>query len=225
MLDPAARRLIDGPLDQLGATIARYGIGANAVTVAGFVAGLAAMAALAFQAYGVAVGLVVVNRVLDGVDGVVARRTGATDLGGYLDIVFDFLIYSGIVFAFAVGRPEHALAAAFLIFSFVGTGSSFLAFAIFATKRGLSTERSGSKSLYYLGGLAEGTETILVLLAMCLFPQAFEWIAYGFGAVCWLTTAGRILAAYHAFSAAPGGPGQPAKRDQAAPISDRNPQR
>ena len=63
----------------------------------------------------------------DGLDGAVARHVGVTDLGGYLDIVLDFLIYSGIVFGFAVGRPDQALPAAFLIFSFVGTGTAFLA--------------------------------------------------------------------------------------------------
>ena len=91
-----------------------------------------------------------------------ARRTGPSDLGGFLDIVLDFLVYAGMVFAFAFADPAaNALAAAFLLFAFMGTGSSFLAFAVMAAKRGFATERRGRKSLYYLGGLTEGVETIL----------------------------------------------------------------
>jgi len=99
------------------------------------------------------------------------------------------------VFFFAAGRPEQALPAAFLIFSFVGTGSSFLAYAIFAAKRGITTDIRGTKSLYYIGGLTEGTETIALFIAICLFPDAFPWLAWGFGAMCWITTAARIAAA------------------------------
>jgi hypothetical protein len=82
------------------------------------------------------------------------------------------------------------------VFSFVGTGTSFLAFAIMAAKRGLSTELRGRKSLYYLGGLTEGTETIGAFVLACLFPQFFPLIAWIFGGLCWLTTATRIAVAW-----------------------------
>ncbi len=199
MLDPLMRRVIDPPLERAGRWLARSGLSANAVTWLGFALGLAAIAALALQLYGLALGLILATRAADGLDGAVARQRGPTDLGGYLDIVFDFLFYSGVVFGFALGRPEHALAAAFLIFSFVGTGSSFLAYAILAAKRGLTTDLRGRKSLYYLGGLTEGSETIALFVALCLFPGAFSWLAYAFGALCWLTTAGRITAAIQTF--------------------------
>ena len=69
---------------------------------------------------------------------------GSTDLGGFLDIVLDFIVYAGMVFAFAVADPgANALAAAFLLFAFMGTGSSFLAFAMMAAKRRLSTDLRG----------------------------------------------------------------------------------
>lgn len=198
MLDAVLRRLIDRPLDRIGARLARTGVGANAVTLAGFAVGAGAAVALAVQAYGVGLALVLANRVLDGLDGAVARHTGTTDLGAFLDIVCDFMVYSGVVFGFAVGRPDQALAAAFLIFSFVGTGSTFLAFAILAAKRQMTTRQRGVKSIYYLGGLTEGTETILLFVAICLVPDGFAWLAYGFGALCWLTTAGRVLTAWEA---------------------------
>ena len=91
--------------------------------------------------------LIIANRVCDGLDGAVARVSGTSDLGAYLDITLDFLFYSAIPFAFAVADPNKALAACFLIFSFVGTGSSFLAFAIIAQKRGISP-RYAEKRLF-----------------------------------------------------------------------------
>jgi len=196
VLDARLRRLIDSPLDRLAAPLASRGLSANAVTVVGFLIGLGAAAAIAGRAYLLGLGLLLLNRLLDGLDGAVARRRGLTDLGGFLDIVLDFLIYAAVPFAFALADPgANALAAAFLIFSFVGTGSSFLAFAIMAAKRGIATDLRGQKSLYYLGGLTEGTETILVFVLACLWPAWFPWIALVFGLLCWLTTATRIAIA------------------------------
>jgi phosphatidylglycerophosphate synthase len=197
MLDARLRRLIDPPLAALSAPLARRGVSANAVTVTGFVIGLGALAAIAHQRYGLGLGLLLLNRLFDGLDGALARRRGLSDLGGFLDIVLDFIIYAGVPFAFALADPAaNALPAAFLIFSFVGTGSSFLAFAIMAARRGLTTELRGRKSLYYLGGLTEGTETILAFVLACLWPAWFPWIAWVFGALCWLTTATRIIVAW-----------------------------
>src|SRR5262249_14517713 len=141
------------------------------------------------------------NRLMDGLDGAVARRSGPTDLGGFLDIVLDFIFYAGFPFFFAVGRPEAALPAAFLAFSFVGTGGSFLAFAAIAARRGLQTEARGRKSLYYLGGLTEGTETIALFVTVCLLPDYFAVLAWAFGGLCWLTTAVRIASGVSAFGA------------------------
>jgi phosphatidylglycerophosphate synthase len=196
VLDARLRRLIDPPLDRLSAPLAAHGLSANAITVAGFAIGLAAVAAIAWRAYLPGLALLLLNRLCDGLDGAVARRRGLTDLGGFLDIVLDFLIYSAVPFAFALADPAaNALAAAFLIFSFIGTGSSFLAYAIMAAKRGVATELRGRKSLYYLGGLTEGSETILAFVLACVWPALFPWIALIFGLLCWLTTATRIAVA------------------------------
>jgi len=201
MFDAPLRRLIDAPMDRLGARLARVGARPDNLTAAGFVFGAAAAGALALEAYGWALALIALNRLADGLDGAVARSVGVTDFGGFLDIVADFLVYSGLIFGFAVGRPDMALPAAFLIFAFVGTGTTFLAFAVFAAKRGIETRERGLKSLFYIGGLTEGAETIACLIAICLFPDAFAWIAYGFGALCWLTTLARTLQARYVFAA------------------------
>ena len=200
MLDAAMRRLIDPPLNAAGRAIARRGISANAVTVVGFVIGLGAVPALAAGNHLAALALIIGNRLADGLDGAVARATGPSDVGGYLDIVLDFIFYSAVVFGVALGRPDQAVYAAFLIFSFIGTGASFLAYAIIAAKRGLTTQSQGRKSIFYLGGLTEGTETILAFVLICLLPDYFPWIAIIFGVMCWITTAGRIAMAVRDFA-------------------------
>jgi phosphatidylglycerophosphate synthase len=204
VLDGKLRRLIDPVLDRTAAGAARLGLSANAITVAGFLVGAGAWVLLALSAYPWALALIAVNRVLDGLDGAVARQRGATDLGGYLDIVLDFFFYAGVPFFFAVGRPDNALPAAFLVFSFVGTGSSFLAYAAIAAKRGLTTETRGRKAIYYLGGLTEGAETIALFVLICLFPEHFALLAWVFGALCWVTTACRVASAVEAFRHRPG---------------------
>lgn len=201
MIDAALRRLIDRPLDRAGGFLSRRGVSANAMTIAGFAIGMLAVPALALQAYGAALAFILLNRLSDGLDGAIARRRGATDFGGYLDIVLDFIFYAAVALGFALADPAaNALAACFLIFSFMGTGSSFLAYAVMAAKRGHTSAARGPKSLYYLGGLTEGTETIVLFVAICLWPGWFPALAWGFGALCWITTAGRILAARRDFT-------------------------
>ena len=191
---------MDRLLNPVGRWLAVCGVTANNVTIIGFLFGLIAAVCVLFQLFDVAFWLILLNRVADGLDGAVARASIATDFGGYLDIVCDFVFYSAIPVAFAAVQPENALASAFLIFSFVGTASSFLAFAIFAEKHNISTEIRGKKAFYYLGGLTEGGETILLLLAMVIWPSYFIFMAFGFGLLCWVTTITRIYAAYRQFS-------------------------
>jgi phosphatidylglycerophosphate synthase len=196
------RRRIDPPLARAAVALSSWGLGADALTWAGFVAGATAAGAVAVGAFGWGLALFALNRLLDGLDGAVARVAGPTDRGGFLDITLDFLVYAALPLGFAVADPAaNALAAAVLLFTFVGTASTFLAYAVFAAKRGVSTARRGRKSLYYLGGLAEGTETALVLLAMCAFPAAFVPLAYGFAALCAVTAAVRLYTGAITFGA------------------------
>ncbi len=193
MLDRSAQALLKPALQILGSALVRAGVGANTLTVAGFVLGLAAAVAIALQAYLWGLGLLLASRLLDGLDGTVARLTQPSDAGGFLDVTLDFVFYAAIPLGFALADPvAHALPAAVLLASFIGTGSSFLAFAALAEKRGLADTALPGKSFYFLGGLTEATETIAVFAAMCLWPQHFAWLAYGFAALCALTTAMRI---------------------------------
>jgi len=196
MLDASLRRLIDPPLDAAGRCLAKLGIGADAVTLGGFVLGVAALPLLATGHFDAALVLILLNRLADGLDGAIARARKPSELGGYLDILCDFLFYGAVVFGFVLAASENRLPGAFLLFSFIGTGSSFLAFAILAARHGWGTRLRGRKSFYHLGGLTEGSETILLFVAICLFPAAFPALAWIFGAACWLTTLGRAVAAW-----------------------------
>lgn len=192
MIDHKLRPLIDPPLNNLAKLLASNGFTANQITLAGFLIGLTAMPLIAIQNYHLALLAIVLNRVADGLDGALARLMGTTHVGAYLDIVLDFIFYSAVIFAFALAKPDNTLSAALLIFSFIGTGSSFLAMAIFAEKIGLTSRAQGEKSLYYLSGLTEGFETIVVLILMCLFPDWFVFLAVTFSVLCWITTFARI---------------------------------
>ncbi len=199
MFDSYIRPVIDPPLNRIACVLASWGVRANVMTAAGFGLSLCTFAALAMQAYGPAALFIVLSRLADGLDGPLARQSKATDLGGYIDIVSDFIFYSGTVFFFAVGKPDMALPAAFLIFSFMGTGSSFLAYAIVTAKRGINDERTGQKSFFYLDGITEGSEAIFTLLLFCLLPSCFAWIAGVYGILCWITTWGRVRTALRTF--------------------------
>src|SRR5262249_10169210 len=160
--------------------------------IAGFAVGAGACVAIAGGAFRAGLALFLLNRAMDGLDGAIARRTRTTDLGGFLDIVTDFLIYAAVPFAFALARPANALPAIFLVVSIVGTGPTLPAFAAIAARRGEAGDRRAMKALHYLDGLTEGSETMIAFALMCLLPDAFAALAYGFGTLCWITTAGRI---------------------------------
>ena len=197
MLDRWSGEWVRRPLEWMVTPLAVRGIGADQVTVAGFFIGLLAMPALVLGWYKVALGLIVINRIGDGMDGILARRNGPTDAGGFLDIVLDFIFYASIAVGFAGANPEkNALAAVLLLFSFMGTGSSFLAFAVLAERRKITTPVYPHKALYYMGGLTEGTETCLFYLAICLFPKAFPPLALLFAFACGITTLARIITGY-----------------------------
>lgn len=197
MLDRLALGLLHGPLNRAAAGCVKLGLTADGLTWGGFALGAAAAVAIAWQAYGAGLVLLLASRLCDGLDGAVARLTQPTDRGAFLDIALDFVFYAMIPLAFALADPaRNALPAALLLTAFIGTGSSFLAFAVLAERRGLSSAAYPTKGIFYLGGLTEGTETLIAFIAMCLWPQAFPWIAGVFAALCVLTWVTRIVAGW-----------------------------
>jgi phosphatidylglycerophosphate synthase len=193
VLDSAIQQVLKPVLSRMARGLVRAGIGADALTFIGFAIGMAAAVSIALQQFTAGLVLLLLSRLMDGLDGAVARLTQPTDRGGFLDITLDFLFYAAIPLAFAVADPaQNALPAAVLLASFMGTASSFLAFAIVAAQRGITSTALPDKSFYFLGGLTEATETIAAFVAMCLWPQWFAPIAWGFAALCAITTALRI---------------------------------
>ncbi len=197
MLDRHLHPRLKPLLNRLVMRLDKPGISPDGITLIGFAIGVLALPFLALGWYLAALVAIVLNRLLDGLDGALARRRGLTDAGGFLDIALDFLFYALVPFGFALADPAlNALPAAWLLFAFIGTGSSFLAFATLAAKHDIDNPGYAHKSFYYLGGLTEGTETFLLFVLFCLFPAHFAWLAWVFGALCWLTTATRIWSGY-----------------------------
>mgnify|MGYP000845991588 FL=1 len=191
---PLQRRM----LRPMALGLVTFGVRADQVTITGFLVGIVALPLLASEQYIWALVFILLNRLLDGIDGEVARLTITTDRGAFLDIALDFVFYALIPLGFALANvTENALAAAVLLAAFVGTGSSFLAFSLMAEKRKLHAQKFPSKGLYYLGGLTEGAETIAVFVAFCLWPNLFTPLAYGFAFACGLTTLSRWLQGWH----------------------------
>ena len=200
MFDRHTTALIRPVLESLARRLVRLGIGADALSFAGLAVGWSAALAIALHAYALGAVLVVLSRLLDGLDGAVARATAPTDRGGFLDISLDFLYYPSIPLAFAIADPAaNAPAAAVLLAAFVGTGTCFLAFATIAAKRSMTSVDYPNKSFYFLGGLTEATETLAFFIAMCLWPQHFALLAYVFAAMCGVTIVTRIYWGWKAF--------------------------
>jgi phosphatidylglycerophosphate synthase len=207
MLDRQATALIQPAVNALARRLVRMGVGANQLTVTGFLVGLVAAILIANNAYMTGAIAIFASRSCDALDGAVARLTRPTDQGGFLDITLDFLFYASIPLAFAWADPlQNALPAAVLLAAFMGTASSFLAFAILATKRGLTSLAYPNKSFYFLGGLTEATETLACFAAMAWWPAAFPELAYGFAALCAITIAMRLWWGWQMFKDAPEAP-------------------
>jgi phosphatidylglycerophosphate synthase len=135
MLDRHLHPRLKPWLNRAAETLDKPGITPDGITLVGFAIGVLALPFLALGWYAPALVAIVLNRLLDGLDGALARRRGLTDAGGFLDIALDFLFYALVPFGFILANPlENALAGGWLLFAFIGTGSSFLAFAALAAK-------------------------------------------------------------------------------------------
>lgn len=200
MLDRQLLSLFKGPTDAMASRLLKRGVSADQATFGGFLIGLGAAALIAFGFTLLAIAPLLLSRLLDGLDGAMARLSQTTDRGAFLDISLDFIFYAMIPVAFVLLAPEeNAVAGVLLLAAFVGTGTTFLAYAAIAEKRQLKNTAYPMKSFYYIGGLTEGAETIACFLAMCLWPSQFATIATIYAALCLVTTVTRIVSGYHLF--------------------------
>jgi phosphatidylglycerophosphate synthase len=201
MLDGVSRKLLDPALENMARRLNAVGCKPAFLTIMGAVAGVlcAVSIALQFSTFLILFGLMI-SRLCDGLDGPLARLQGPTAFGAFLDIVCDFIFYGAIPLGFAMADPaNNAIPAAILLFSFYINGATFLAFAAVAARIGGVPERRGPKGIVYSAGLAEGTETIAVFIAMFVLPDWFAPIAYAFAAICAISAVSRIILAAHLF--------------------------
>jgi phosphatidylglycerophosphate synthase len=193
MLDGPVRARLAPALDRSAARLDARGVRAGHVTAAAFAAGLGACVAAGLAAWPLAGVLWLLNRVLDGLDGPLARRRGASDLGGFLDFTADFVVYAGFVLGVAVAVPEARLACCALLASYLVNIVAQLSFAALVEKRRLPY--GDERSLRLTPGLTEGTETVLAYVAFCLIPGSAAVVAWVFAAMVLVTTGQRVARA------------------------------
>lgn len=197
MLDKHIVPVLKTPLNKVAAHLHEKGVKADQITTAGFIIGVISVLLIAINQPLAGLVALLLNRLADGIDGELARLQQPTDAGAFIDITLDFIFYALFPVGFAIANPAiNALPAAVLVASFVGTGASFLAFSSMAEKRNISHPDFSYKGLYYLDGLAEGTETIICFVIMCLLPQHFAIIAWIFAAICIITAINRVVFGY-----------------------------
>ena len=198
MLDSVLTPVIKPAVRPLIKWLDNHNISPDQLTLGGFVVGLLAIPLIVVGWYHGALGIILLNRLIDGLDGELARfQSSSSSAGGFLDICLDFLFYASIPLAFGLANPaQWGIPAMVLLVTFIGTGSSFLAFAIAAEKYAIDRPQFANKSFYYMQGLTEGTETILFFVAVCIWPQWFSTLAYIFAAACGVTIVTRIAGGY-----------------------------
>lgn len=161
LLAPLARRL--GP-----------GVAPNAVTALACLAGLACAAAAWRRAYGPALALWAANRVLDGLDGTLARVHGRqTDIGGYLDLLLDFVVYAAVPAGLALGRPTPAAltACVALLGAFYVNAASWMYLAAVLEARAAGAAARGERTTVTMPpGLVAGAETVVFYALFLAFP-------------------------------------------------------
>jgi phosphatidylglycerophosphate synthase len=190
--------------DRVGAPIAlRLGrLSPNIVTFVAFFVGLGSAALAAGGLYIWALVFWAINRLLDGLDGLIARvHHRQSDLGGYLDIVMDHVIYAAVPIGMVIGTPSavHHLALAFMLAAFYVNSASWMYLVAILEKRN-ARENDQVTSIVMPAGLIGGAETIIAYCLFLLFPSWMGVLFSLFGILVLLTTAQRLIWAWRNFS-------------------------
>lgn len=151
------------------------------LSLIGFVLGIAATICLARQLYFWGMFLWILNRIFDGLDGIVARETNQqSDLGGYIDILCDFFIYAAIPIGlvYGVDSADTHYPLIFLFATFYLNAASWIYLAAILEKRNLGAQAQGeTTSITMPNGIVGGFVTILFYCTFILWPQQ---LAIGF---------------------------------------------
>jgi phosphatidylglycerophosphate synthase len=190
MFDHRARALCSPALDVLAGRLVRLGVRANLVTGSGWLVGVGACVAVSFRMWALALAGWLLNRLLDGLDGAIARRRGATDFGAYLDVMADFSVYAGFVVALAIARPEARLASVVLLSAYYVSGVALLGAAALLDRR--NVVRRDERGVRFMGGLAEGLETVLAYVVILIAPTLTVEVEWIFAAMVLVTAIQRL---------------------------------
>jgi phosphatidylglycerophosphate synthase len=206
MLDRALRTALAPPVDAMARALDRRWISPDGLTVTGLILGLGAAVAAGIQWWGLALALWLVSRVIDGLDGALARRrrvdgrAGESEAGGFLDITADFVVYGATVVGVAVGVTNGFDAPwwpfLLVLLTYYLNGTAFLAFSSIAERTGRTID--DGRSLSFLGRIAEGAETIVVHSLWLILPFWAAPIAVGWAALVAVSATQRIIAGYRA---------------------------
>ena len=193
MLDNEINKILKPSLEKIAFILIKRGISANSITFLGFLIGILSFIFLINGDYYVSLFFFLLNRLFDGLDGQVARNSNVSDLGGFYDITCDFIIYSLLPIGFILNDIQNAISFSFLLSSFIGTSSTFLAVAWIVEKNKSLLKKKYEKSFFYSRGIAEGFETIIFFILIFVFPNYAYFFAWAFGILCWATVFIRII--------------------------------
>ena len=157
--------------------------------------GLACALAAWQQLYLLAILLWVINRVLDGLDGIVAREHGKqSDFGGYLDLLLDFVVYLAVPIGIAAAQPALPIlwATVALLSAFVLNLLSWSVLsAILERRAAAAADRLTTVAMP--GGLIEGAETIFFYTLFLLLPANATVLFAIMAGLVLVTAAQRVL--------------------------------
>jgi hypothetical protein len=176
MSDAALRRLIDPPLDAAARWFLSRKVGAEAVAIAAFVLGLAAIADIAYGHSWLGLALFALNRVLVVVASAMARAAQGSPRA--LEAALETLVVTGIPFGFALADPSRAIAAIFLVCALAGASAARIATAA----------RSRLD-------LVESATLFIAFAVACLLPERFSLVAYVLGVAAFIATGARVASA------------------------------
>jgi phosphatidylserine synthase len=195
MVDAHLRRSLRGTFEFIAHAIDYPRITPDLITYFGLALGLGGAASAWFHAWIPALALWLLSRLADGVDGALARRRikagGLKNVaGGYLDIMADFGVYGSFVLGVAHGSGQKYLPFLFVLLAYYLNGTSFLAFSSIGEREGIRID--DGRSLSFIYGLAEATETIVVHSSWCLFPSEAARIAALWAIIVFISAGVRI---------------------------------
>jgi phosphatidylglycerophosphate synthase len=172
------------------------GVSPTAITLAAALVGLACAWTVAHGATGVALALWLANRLLDGLDGTLARMHGRqSDFGGYLDILLDFVVYAAVPLGLLAAGADVRLPAAIawlLATFFVNAASWMYLSAVLERRQAGATARGELTTVTMPPGLVAGTETVLLYALLVAFPALRLVLVWTMAALVALTVVQRV---------------------------------